>query len=199
MADDDQPTGPGDSNPETSDTVSKEQYDASVSRMNEATREAADTKKVVAELQAQVAEISNPKEDPFSEEALESFREDPAKLAFLLKDQDQLVRGQFASLIETMQNDFASQLSSVLPENQGYAEEINGLRERLGGGFSDEQLLKVAKASSKKRPPGRPTGGGSSQADETNGEPDIRETQLFKDIFGKTLDNLDKKKEALNK
>ena len=54
MADDDQPTGPGDSNPETSDTVSKEQYDASVSRMNEATREAADTKKVVAELQAQV-------------------------------------------------------------------------------------------------------------------------------------------------
>jgi len=168
------------------------EYSEAVRRMHEATQEAAALKK------AQAVELT--------EEEAAKLLDDPIKLAkwtqSIVADATRSVEEKNRADLESAMSDVASYLSKKEAEEATRFKQVDPrfnsdsfreAKEKYGDAFTDEQILTIIEKDGGSRAPSAPTGSSAVPARKQE-ETDIRDTPMFKAVFGRTLESLGEKK-----
>lgn len=178
-------TGSGQADPEPTKAEK-----AMLAKMHESTQEAAALRKELEDVKARVADANRPPPapDPLTDEKfLESVRDDPVVALKFVQEQNLALRQELADVLTEFKRTSDEQRAADAREREGFTQEqIQEERKALGGGFSDDQIVKVLKnkGAKVKRVPGQPTGTVAPAAEKPSDLDEIRKSSIFDRIYG---------------
>ena len=191
-------------------------YQGAVTRMHEATQASSQALRTVEDLrlnnddlrqrldtvQHEVAQRAQPNifDD---EEFMDKVRADPTEALRFMGDQFGDLRKELAEVLKEHHRRVSSDIQAISPEFLQRRDEISDLRKKLGESYTDEQLLEIANAMparesspKKDRVMTAATGDRAAVTSKVESLPgdleEVKKSQLFSDVFGDELDDLDR-------